>query len=86
LPTALELLKGQTLADIPIVLTAIDPCFGCMDRMSFYDTETNKRWTWSGEELRQYGINYYFPERSKKKSGITKGIGLPTNQCPREEF
>ena len=65
LPTALELLKGQTIADVPVVLTAIDPCFGCMDRMSFMDTETNRQWTWSGEELRQYGINHYFPERAK---------------------
>jgi NADH-quinone oxidoreductase subunit D len=59
LPTALEILKGQTIADVPMVLTAIDPCFGCMDRMSFLDTETNRQWTWSGEQLRQYGINYY---------------------------
>jgi Ni,Fe-hydrogenase III large subunit len=66
LPTALEILKGQTIADVPVVLTAIDPCFGCMDRMSFLDTETNRQWTWSGEELRRYGINYYFPERAKK--------------------
>ena len=67
LPTALEMLKGQTIADVPVVLTAIDPCFGCMDRMSFLDTESDRQWTWSGEQLRQYGINYYFPERSKKK-------------------
>lgn len=67
LPTALEILKGQTIADVPIVLTAIDPCFGCMDRMSFLDIESNRQWTWSGEQLRQYGINYYFPERVKKK-------------------
>lgn len=66
LPTALEMLKGQTLADVPVVLTGIDPCFGCMDRMSFLDIETNRHWTWSGEELRQYGINYYFPQRAKK--------------------
>jgi NADH-quinone oxidoreductase subunit D len=66
LPTALEILKGATIADVPVVLTAIDPCFGCMDRMSFLDTETNRQWTWSGEQLRQYGINYYFPERAKK--------------------
>jgi NADH-quinone oxidoreductase subunit D len=66
LPTALEILKGQTIADVPIVLTAIDPCFGCMDRMSFLDIESNRQWTWSGEELRQYGINHYFPEMMKK--------------------
>ena len=66
IPIALELLKGQTLADIPVVLTAIDPCFGCMDRMSFLDTDTNRQWTWSGEQLRMYGIKHYFPERFKK--------------------
>jgi NADH-quinone oxidoreductase subunit D len=67
LPTALEILKGQTIADVPVVLTAIDPCFGCMDRMSFIDNESNRQWTWSGEQLRQYGINHYFPERAKKQ-------------------
>ena len=67
LPTALEMLKGQTIADVPIVLTAIDPCFGCMDRMSFLDIESNRQWTWSGEQLRQYGINHYFPNGVKKK-------------------
>jgi NADH-quinone oxidoreductase subunit D len=67
LPTALELLKGQTIADVPVVLTAIDPCFGCMDRMSFLDIESNRAWSWSGEELRQYGISYYFPERARKR-------------------
>jgi len=66
LPLALEILKGQTLADVPVVLTAIDPCFGCMDRMSFLDTEENKQWSWSGEQLRQYGINYYFPDKKGK--------------------
>jgi hypothetical protein len=38
-----------------------------MDRTSFLDIETNRAWTWSGEELRQYGINYYFPERAKMR-------------------
>jgi len=66
IPIALELLKGQTLADVPVVLTAIDPCFGCMDRMSFLDTDTNRQWTWSGEQLRLYGIKHYFPERFKE--------------------
>jgi Ni,Fe-hydrogenase III large subunit len=63
LPTALELLKGYTLADVPVLLTAIDPCFGCMDRLSFADLGSRKQWSWSGEELRQYGIKRYFPER-----------------------
>jgi Ni,Fe-hydrogenase III large subunit len=65
LPAALEMLKGQTLADVPVVLTGIDPCFGCMDRLSFADNDTNESWKWSGEQLRRYGILHYFPERSK---------------------
>jgi NADH-quinone oxidoreductase subunit D len=63
LPTALELLKGYTMADVPVLLTAIDPCFGCMDRLSFADLDSRKQWSWTGEELRQYGIKRYFPER-----------------------
>ncbi len=64
LPSALEMLKGHTLADVPVVLTGIDPCFGCMDRLSFLDLDTHRKWRWSGEELRQHGIRYYFPERA----------------------
>jgi hypothetical protein len=52
--------------------------------MSFYDTETNRKWTWSGEELRQYGINHYFPERSKKNNRLTEALHSQTNQCLKE--
>ena len=48
LPSALEMLKGHTLADVPVVLTGIDPCFGCMDRLSFLDLDSQKKWRWSG--------------------------------------
>jgi IS1 family transposase len=60
-----------------------------MDRMSFYDTETNKKWTWSGEELRQYGINYYFPEREKKQRAQTNLLrhnAPPLERRLMEEF
>jgi Ni,Fe-hydrogenase III large subunit len=57
--TATEMLKGQTLADVPVVLTGMDPCFGCMDRISVLDVSKSKEWSVSGEELREYGINYY---------------------------
>ncbi len=57
--TATEMLKGQTLADVPVVLTGMDPCFGCMDRVSILEVEKSKEWSISGEELRQYGIDYY---------------------------
>lgn len=88
IPTALEMLKGQTLADVPVVLTAIDPCFGCMDRMSFFDIESNKKWTWSGEQLRQYGINKYFPERAKRQTKTRNKLGQAVSSaelCFKEE-
>jgi NADH-quinone oxidoreductase subunit D len=57
--TATEMLKGHTLADVPVVLTGMDPCFGCMDRISVFDVDSSKEWTVGGEELRRYGIEYY---------------------------
>jgi NADH-quinone oxidoreductase subunit D len=46
-----QTLIGCHLADVPIILAGIDPCFSCMDRMTVIDTETNKKWTWTMEEL-----------------------------------
>ena len=57
--TATEMLKGHTLADVPVVLTGMDPCFGCMDRVAVLDLDKEKGWSVSGEELRSYGIEYY---------------------------
>lgn len=57
--TATEMLKGHTLADVPVVLTGMDPCFGCMDRVAVFDAGKSKTWSISGEELRQLGIDYY---------------------------
>ena len=57
--TATEMLKGHALADVPVVLTGMDPCFGCMDRISVVDVDKSKEWTVGGESLRRYGIDYY---------------------------
>jgi len=62
--TATEMLKGHTLADVPVVLTGMDPCFGCMDRISVVDVDRSKQWTVGGEELRRYGIDYYRGRKS----------------------
>jgi len=49
---------GHKLADVPMLIAGIDPCFSCNDRLVTIrrrgDAET---WTWS--RLRQYGIEYY---------------------------
>jgi ech hydrogenase subunit E len=49
---------GHKLADMPMILAGIDPCFSCNDRMvTVSDRSSSKNWTW--EDLRQYGIEYY---------------------------
>ncbi len=59
IPSVVERLKGGYIADIPIVLAGIDPCFSCTDRMAFYDEGKDKAWTWNDEQLRKYGVEWY---------------------------
>lgn len=49
---------GHKLADIPMILSGIDPCFSCNDRMvSIRGAEGRQGVDWEG--LRRYGIEYY---------------------------
>ena len=59
LPAVMEKLKGGYIADIPIVLAGIDPCFSCTDRMVFLDEDKDKKWDMTGNQLRNYGIKWY---------------------------
>lgn len=49
---------GQKLADMPMILAGIDPCFSCNDRMVLVN-RPNSSVTWTWEDLRQHGIEYY---------------------------
>ncbi len=49
---------GHKLADMPMILAGIDPCFSCNDRMVMIKRESNPQ-VWDWEHLRQYGIEYY---------------------------
>jgi ech hydrogenase subunit E len=50
---------GHKLADMPMILAGIDPCFSCSDRsVSIRPTSGPSRLI-GWEELRQYGIEYY---------------------------
>ena len=52
------MLEGYNIADIPIILAAIDPCFSCADRMVKIDSsKDNKEMNWN--QLRNYGIKWY---------------------------
>ncbi|MDI3501899.1 MAG: rane-bound hydrogenase subunit alpha [Archaeoglobi archaeon] len=46
------MLKGCQVADIPIVVASIDPCFSCTDRMTFID-ENHRKFVLSYEQLVQ---------------------------------
>lgn len=62
IPSLCKMLVGGYIADIPIVLAGIDPCFSCTDRMAFIKVNNGKQWIWSGEELRRYAIKWYQKE------------------------
>jgi len=54
------MLKGGFLADAPIVIAAIDPCFSCTDRMiSVRDSRSGREGVMDWESLRKYSIDWY---------------------------
>lgn len=52
---------GQNLADVPMILVGIDPCFSCNDRAVTVRAtnvgEPDNKWSWA--DLRRYGIEHY---------------------------
>ena len=50
---------GHKLADMPMLLAGIDPCFSCNDRSVTINRGGNLQANWTWEQLRQYGIEYY---------------------------
>jgi NADH-quinone oxidoreductase subunit D len=65
IPSLAVKLKGGYIADIPIVLAGIDPCFSCTDRMVFVDEHKEKTWDMTDDELRKYSIRWYADVRNK---------------------
>jgi membrane-bound hydrogenase subunit alpha len=60
LEAATESVIGAFVADIPIAIASIDPCFSCTDRMAIVlrDPKQGTRVT-TWEELRRYGVEWY---------------------------
>ncbi|MEN4042102.1 MAG: nickel-dependent hydrogenase large subunit [Anaerolineaceae bacterium] len=56
--TVITAAVGLKLADMPMLLSGIDPCFSCNDRMVRVRARHSEQ-SWSWAELRQYGIDYY---------------------------
>ncbi|MDO8535505.1 MAG: nickel-dependent hydrogenase large subunit [Candidatus Omnitrophota bacterium] len=58
--TVAKMLEDRQLADLPIVIAAIDPCFSCTDRLiavKEHGAKRKKILKW--DELREYGIHWY---------------------------
>jgi NADH-quinone oxidoreductase subunit D len=53
-----KMLENGYLADLPIVVAAIDPCFSCTDRMIGVRGAADAK-TMNWEELVQYGVRWY---------------------------
>ena len=58
-PATLYMLRGAYLADIPIIMAAIDPCLSCTDRMAIISDVRGGEKVWDWETLRQYGIDFH---------------------------
>jgi len=53
-----HMLEGDFLADVPIIIAAIDPCYSCTDRAFVLRSEDGEK-TWDWEALRRHGIEHY---------------------------
>jgi ech hydrogenase subunit E len=63
--SVIQLVVGHQLADVPLILAGIDPCFSCNDRSVVVREGENgvPRWM-AWEELRRYGIDHYRNKRA----------------------
>lgn len=52
IPSFKPMFVGGTIAEIPIVMASIDPCFACTDRVTLVDSHTGKARVVSFDELR----------------------------------
>ena len=61
------MLEGGWLADVPLVIAAIDPCMSCTDRAAVWNPKKGKTEVYSWEEMRKLGIEHY------KRRGVNFG-------------
>jgi membrane-bound hydrogenase subunit alpha len=56
----LKMIEGGFLADVPIVLAAIDPCFSCTDRaIAVLDRENRPSGSLDWDDLHRYSLDFY---------------------------
>jgi NADH-quinone oxidoreductase subunit D len=57
--SVIKLAVGHQLADMPMILAGIDPCFSCNDRSLVVRRSQSAAELWSWEALRLHGIEAY---------------------------
>jgi len=57
--TVAAVVVGQNLADVPMILAGIDPCFSCNDRAVTIRRPASPDEAWSWEDLVRYGNEYH---------------------------
>jgi hypothetical protein len=48
------MLRGNTIADAPLIVGSIDPCYSCTDRVTLIDVKKGSAKTVAYEQLEQY--------------------------------
>ncbi|QCE33781.1 hydrogenase large subunit [Acetobacteraceae bacterium] len=56
-PTLRYMLRGNTVADAPLIVASLDPCYSCTDRMTIVDVRKNSSVTVPYKEIERYAID-----------------------------
>ncbi|NJE00296.1 hydrogenase large subunit, partial [Thermococcus sp. LS1] len=56
LPAVPEMLKGYSVADAPLIIASIDPCYSCTERVQIVDVETGKAQTLNEQQFNMLSI------------------------------
>ncbi|MEZ4514054.1 MAG: nickel-dependent hydrogenase large subunit [Chloroflexota bacterium] len=79
--SVLTLTVGRHLADVPMILVGIDPCFSCNDRgLVLKRGDEHEHWTW--DRLRQVGLEHYAGEQGSGGAGGKSISPAPLPPCP----
>ena len=55
IPAIVPMAVGENLADVPIIIGSVDPCYACTDRVLVVDIRTGRRKTYTLRELARRG-------------------------------
>ncbi|WP_263647040.1 hydrogenase large subunit [Vibrio tritonius] len=56
-PTLRYMLRGNTVADAPLIIGSLDPCYSCTDRVTIVDTKKKRSQTIPYKAIEQYSVN-----------------------------